>query len=412
MRSWMQIPALALAASTATWLLLALLGTRPASEQSVHELLPQASPLVSVSTVPLQSSMRIDRTSQSPKISLHGRNLVLAGDSNDERFFRFFCRRLTGIFDSIQYISEIVSPLAGEYHGRIRWPGAARIMACHDSGRNISAIFLFHQGLYSLPPQPEWYAGFAKRRLQSHYLAVEGKQRIIPTTDQALFIWPQVVRQLLPQRENILLFQSSMWDSFAVLEGITGTRVSQMTEAHEQMTVAARLSRRNLTDWGWLDRAAASLSAFRQGFQENGLEVAAVLWRTNANCPQRVSEGSAIAIPLNGLYAEAVQEARGRLNITCTADLLKHFDVQRPDQCDKHHVTTPGHEAYWIALSDCVLLPEITEIGPPFLPLSQLVRRSSSCYANYYKPELLILNGACHVCTSAFSIRRFVESCH
>ena len=293
------------------------------------------------------------------KIRLERRNLIIAGDSNDERFFRYFCRRLTGIFDSILYTDKIVNPV-GEYHGRITWPGMARIMTCHDPQRNISAAMIFHQGLYSIPPQPGWYFDFAKRRMHTHYPGSEGRQGIIPVTDQARYIWPQVVLQLLPKRENILLLQSSMWDSFAVLEGITGSRVSQMTEAQQQMTVAAKITAANLTDWGWLDRATQTWSSWQQGFQESGLAVVARLWRTNPNCPRLVSEGSAIAVPLNDLHSEAVKEAVWKEPWlgTCIVDLQKHFDVQSASQCDKHHFTKEGWQAYWEALSECIEMPQ------------------------------------------------------
>ena len=274
---------------------------------------------VDATAIVASSSLRANGMLSTPHaatISLYGKNLIIAGDSNDERFFLYFCRRLTGNFHSIQYTTQIINPVAGEYHGRIGWPAMTSIMTCHDRAKNTSAVFLFHNGLFSLPPQPEWYLDFAKRRMSTHYPAIQAKARIIPTTELARYIWPQVVLQLLPVRENVLLLQSSMWDSFAVLESITGSRVSQMTEKLQHRTLEARISARNLTDWGWLDRAGETLTlvleqnfsfslvaflgdcrhcnfcqgfqeqprtAFREGFAHAGLVVAAQLWRTNPN---------------------------------------------------------------------------------------------------------------------------------
>ena len=301
-------------------------------------------------------------------ISLIGRNLVIAGDSNDERFFLYFCRRLTGEFNSILHTTELVNPVASEYHGKIRWPTMASVMTCHDRRRNISAAFVFHQGLYSIPPQPTWYLDFAHRRMRTHYPNAEGKRGILPITDQARWIWPQVVLQLLPKRENILLLQSSMWDSVAVLEGVVGTRVSLMREAQDNMTVevGAHISAANLSTWGWLTRAEDVWSALLQGFQENGLEVVARLWRTNPDCPRLVREGSAILNPLSRLYAEAVKDARaswaGAWSDACIVDLRGYYVTPSPSQCDRHF-TKQGWEAYWTALSDCMQLPTETEKG-------------------------------------------------
>lgn len=354
MRLGVQIP---VCASITSLTLVALWTTKSASlteQPRLPRLQPQEQPLLKQS-----GSSR----------SLMGRNLVLAGDSNDERFFRYFCRRLTGEFDSILTTTEIVNPVASEYHGKIRWPTMASVMTCHDRRRNISAAFVFHQGLYSIPPQPTWYLDFAHRRMHTHYPNAERKRGILPITDQARWIWPQVVLQLLPKRENILLLQSSMWDSMAVLEGVVGTRVSLMTEAHENMTVeaGAHISATNLSTWGWLSRAEDVWSALLQGFQENGLDVVARLWRTNPDCPRLVHEGSAILNPLSRLYAEAVKDAQaasaGAWLDTCIVDIRGYYLAPSPSQCDLHHFTKQGWEAYWTALSDCMQMPTDTGKG-------------------------------------------------
>ena len=71
-------------------------------------------------------------------------------------------------------------------------------------------MFLFHQGVYSLPPQPNWFLEFVQRRLGTHGIGVRGKARVIPTTDLARDIWPEAIQQNLPLRPMVLLIQSSM----------------------------------------------------------------------------------------------------------------------------------------------------------------------------------------------------------
>ncbi|CAE6916436.1 unnamed protein product [Symbiodinium sp. CCMP2592] len=291
-------------------------------------------------------------------ISLRGKNLILAGDSNDRNFFHMLCYYATGKSDQVQYIRKL-EIASGEYAGRITWATEAATMTCHDRSRNASLMFLFHQGVYSLPPQPDWFLEFVQRRLGTHGIGVRGKARVIPTTDLARDIWPEAIQQNLPMRPMVLLIQSSMWDSFPVLEKIIGTRVSQMTDEGEAKIKRAIFCEENLTEWGWLGRAEQILSAFEGGLRERGWQVSSKLWRTNPNCPALPKQGSVVANPLSELYADAVKHAilaGGAWSNVCLVDWRGHLRIDDASQCDHHHYTKAGYMEYLDALGDCLLL--------------------------------------------------------
>lgn len=291
-------------------------------------------------------------------ISLRGKNLILAGDSNDRNFFHLLCHYATGKSDQVQYIRKL-EIASGEYSGLITWPTEAATMTCHDRSRNASLMFLFHQGVYSLPPQPDWFLEFVQRRLGTHGIGVRGKARVVPTTDLARNIWPEAIQQNLLIRPMILLLQSSMWDSFPVLEKIIGTRVSQMTDAGEAKIKRAVFCKENLTEWGWMGRAEQIVSAFEAGLRERGWQVSSKLWRTNPNCPALPKQGSVVANPLSELYADAVKHAilaGGAWSDVCLVDWRGHLRIHDPSQCDHHHYTKAGYMEYLDALGDCLLL--------------------------------------------------------
>ena len=83
-------------------------------------------------------------------MALDGTNLVIAGDSNDQRFFVLFCRRLTGRFDPITYLGTF-NLTGGPLNGSAFFPEQSRPAYCHDERRNCSVIFFFHYGLFSAP---------------------------------------------------------------------------------------------------------------------------------------------------------------------------------------------------------------------------------------------------------------------
>ena len=80
----------------------------------------------------------------------------------------------------------------------------------------------------------------------THFLGVRGKAIIISSTDLAHFIWPALIRQHLPSRPLLVLAQSSMWDSMAVLESVIGKRVSQMSDLDLQKLMTLSFSRDEL----------------------------------------------------------------------------------------------------------------------------------------------------------------------
>ncbi|CAK9062822.1 unnamed protein product [Durusdinium trenchii] len=296
--------------------------------------------------------------------TLQGKNLILAGDSNDRQFFRFLCQHLTGRFDGVLVVDKMTNEEPGEYRGRLTWPEQAKTLVCHDEARNASVVFLFHYGLFSLPPQPPWYLDFAKRRMGTHFLGIQGKAKIVPSTDLAKFIWPQIIQQHLPSRPLLLLVQSSMWDAFAVLESLTGKRVSQMNKLDVQTLYSVVFSHENLTHWGWLQRASEFIGMILEGVHSQGM-LATVLWRTNPNCPALPEEGSVTANALSGLFADAVRaeilQGSAPWGEICLVDWRKNLEIHSPKQCDKHHYTKEGYAAYLSSLKGCVLISPLAE---------------------------------------------------
>ena len=305
------------------------------------------------------------------RVLLQGKNLILMGDSNDRQFFTILCHRLTGRMDRVHVVDKV--NCSGEYQGQVTWPEGSKTLICDDEAHNSSVMFLFHYGLFSLPPQPAWYVDFAKRRMGSHFLGVRGKSRMVSSTDLASYIWPEVIARHLPKRPAILLVQSSMWDAFAVLEGLTGKRVSQMTEKDIAVTNVS-FSEANLSAWHWMQRASEFLRSVEQA-QEN---VAKLLWRTNPNCPFKAVEGSVVANALSELFAEVVRkEIQQGWRDVCLVDWRSHLEITSPKQCDKHHYTKEGYNAYLHALSRCISIPE-KPLKPHLKSLESLRRVASA----------------------------------
>ena len=290
--------------------------------------------------------------------SLQDKNLILAGDSNDRHFFHMLCQHLTGRFDGVLRVDKLINEEEGEYQGQLTWPEDAKTLICHDEARNASVMFLFHYGLFSLFPQPSWYLDFAKRRMGTHFLGIRGKAKVVPSTDLARFIWPQVIHQHLPKRPLLMLVQSSMWDAFAVLEGLIGKRVSQMNEIDVQKQLSATFDQENLTEWRWIQRASEFLLTIQEG-----LRAKALLWRTNPNCPALPKDGSVVANALSDLFAKAVRGEMKQMSLPwgemCLVDWRKNLEILSPKQCDKHHYTKEGYAAYLSSLKECVAIAPV-----------------------------------------------------
>lgn len=304
-------------------------------------------------------------------VSLRNKNLILAGDSNDQRFFQALCRNLTGIFDPFKYINQVQIPRNGSNSGnisRVRWPEASKVGLCHDIQRNASVLFLFHFGLFSLHPQPAWYRTFAQMRAATHLPAIEPRgprpkwaPGALPSTDLARWVWPEVASQHLPARPIILLAHSSLWDGMPVLEKIVGKRVSMMNDSEAEKQLTAHISDTNLTEWGWLERASAFIASFREGLGAKGLDVTSLVWRTNPNCPVLLKQGAVIVSNFSKLSAEAVrkevaQAERSPWSECCLVDWRKHLEIHNESQCDHHHYSKAGYAVLISVLNECVSL--------------------------------------------------------
>ena len=241
------------------------------------------------------------------------------------------------------YVREI-DISSGDFNGSIFWPEAARTKFCHDEERNVSVIFFFHYGLFSILPQSHWYLDFAKRRAETHYPLLRRHRWMAPSTDLAKLVWPDLIAQLLPKRPLILLSQSSLWDGMAILENLVQMRVSQMKDSDAQKQFAAvDYLAANLSDWRWLERASEFLRFFEDGLQARGFSVASSLWRNNPNCPAHLLQGSVLMKRLNGHLAEVIAEETRKghepWSQICLVDWRKHLEIHRPEQCDTHHFT-------------------------------------------------------------------------
>lgn len=296
-------------------------------------------------------------------VSLRNRNLILAGDSNDQRFFQALCRNLTGTFDPFKYINQVQIFGNGSNISRVRWPQASEVGLCHDTKRNASVLFLFHFGLFSLHPQPAWYRTFAQMRAATHLPAIEPRPKqpgALPSTDLARWVWPEVALQHLPARPIILFAHSSLWDGMPVLEKIVGKRVSMMNDSEAEKQLTANISETNLTEWGWLERASAFIASFREGLGAKGLEVTSLVWRTNPNCPVLLKQGAVIVSNFSKLSAEVVRKEvaseRSPWSECCLVDWRKHLEIHNESQCDHHHYSKAGYAVLISVLNDCVSL--------------------------------------------------------
>eukprot|EP00435_Cladocopium_sp_Y103_P030756 s3789_g7.t1 len=296
-------------------------------------------------------------------VSLRNKNLIVAGDSNDQRFFRALCRNLTGIFDPVKYIKEVQIPSNGGNFSRVRWPESSQVGLCHDIRRNASVLFLFHFGVFSLHPQTTWYRTFVQKRAKTHLPAIEPSLKqpgAVPSTDLARWVWPEVVSQHLPTRPIILLAHSSLWDGIPVVEDIVGKSVVQMNDSEAEKQFTAHISETNLTDWGWLERASAFIAALREGLSAKGFDIASLVWRTNPNCPVLLRQGAVIVRNFSELSAEAVRTevAAGRppWSECCLVDWRKHLEIHSESQCDHQHYGQAGYAVLISVLNECVSL--------------------------------------------------------
>ena len=95
---------------------------------------------------------------------------------------------------------------------------------------------------------------------------------MVSSLDLAHFVWPEVIQRHLPNRPLLVLLQSSLWDSVAVVEKMVGKRISQMSEAEAQLQSTETLSEL-ISEWKWLQRAEDFIRAAREGLVRRGRKI-------------------------------------------------------------------------------------------------------------------------------------------
>jgi len=266
--------------------------------------------------------------------ALTGRNLIVAGDSNDRLFFTLFCSTFHA---RPAYIGQPLqmSPTSPYGEANVTFPHESATRVCHIRKFNASVIFFFHFGLMGESPEPPWHAESMRLRTLTHLAKIGETHLMIPVTDLVRFLWPLTVNKHLPKRPLIFLTQSSLWDSVCFdSEG-----------SHDNKTA---LTMRDLRGWRWLDRAARYLNAVLQ----SSLGVERILWRTNPDCP--VDNG--IVKSTSGLQSTEIK----RLQVTGSmkfdiVDWRGNYVVQDASSCKGIHYTRDGYEAYAKSLAEVLV---------------------------------------------------------
>jgi hypothetical protein len=207
----------------------------------------------------------IGERSEKLPTALIGRNLIIAGDSNDGRFFEYFCRAHSS--SATEEVTQSSTSLESPYgEALVSFPNYSNIRYCHIPQHNASVMYFFHFGLMGESPEPPWHTECTKKREYSHLAQIGEDRLMIPATNLAKFVWPRTVDDHLPKRPVIFLTQSSLWDSVCFKESKPET---------------SEVTRQELYEWGWGDR----VESFLKAVHDSSLGVERILWRTNPNCP-------------------------------------------------------------------------------------------------------------------------------
>jgi hypothetical protein len=263
--------------------------------------------------------------------SLSGRNLIIAGDSNDRNFFAVLCAAGGHKPVDVPSLGMVsTSPYGDE---SMHFPPESSSKVCHVTERNASILFLFHFGVSSEAPEPGWHADCLLNR-PNHMPQIGKVGKHVSSSDLAKFLWPKVVADHLPKRPSIFMTQSSLWDGVCYRD----SKQQTMLETNQAQAL----------DWlkslGWRNRVGSYL---RAAVVYSGLQFERILWRTNPNCPFRDAFLNSVTEAQSKEIFKLQAEFPFNLSIV---DLRGHFATNSQRQCtvgsDRNgvHFSNDGHK--------------------------------------------------------------------
>lgn len=292
--------------------------------------------------------------------SLRGRNLVIAGDSNDRLAFVTLCNMYEARLEEVEDLWD-------EGHHKLtfqNFPSDTRLQLCHLSDHNMTAMFFFHFGVMSIDPQPPWHSESLQQErwrflphLHNDSLAPGARESenmrkhsvVHSSVDLARTWWPRAVADHAPKRPIVFMAQSSLWDSILAQNFLERHRrnVSVMELRTGDPGRPSDAPNHGAAPWGWLDHATTFLEAVR----ESGLPLERVCWRTNSNCPPET-----FVDEMSGLQAKdaraAIAAKQGPWADTCLIDWRQEYHVAKGEErkCTLYknqHYKEAGYVRLW-----------------------------------------------------------------
>mmetsp|Transcript_56381 Transcript_56381/g.160051 ORF Transcript_56381/g.160051 Transcript_56381/m.160051 type:complete len:308 (+) Transcript_56381:201-1124(+) len=274
---------------------------------------------------------------------LHGRMLVMIGDSND----RFAIDALCSVYNgSISYISQFFKndgsvPLNSSNEGT-----DTRMHICNFEAHKFTAVSLFHFGVMSMKGQPDWHAESLQGARSRFLHLLENGTRVHATDDLIKLWYPRAIADIALSRPTVVVAQSSLWDSCLLHEYLA---------RHKQSLSAAEAW--SMMD-GWIDFS----TAFIKSISDSGIPFKQMCWRTNPNCPldDHFYDG------ISNLQAQEVrQKIAGRQGLwadVCLIDWRAAVHVEDPENCvagGSLHYRTQEYSKLWETAWEAISLRSV-----------------------------------------------------
>lgn len=282
--------------------------------------------------------------------ALRGKNVLIAGDSNDRNFVTSVCKWMG---DQGLHV-ELVNVKAFHISNRSAdLPELVQPRICHVKTLNASIVSAFHYGVATIAPASGLHKKFAEacNHLPYHKVVQNFERVHAPIFVSSDYIskelWPALVRDHLPRRPLHVVAQSSIWDSVpVVLDALKRKKHPGLASSPEEPEFAHAF----MANYNWTDKASIFIAAIRRS-----LDATQIIWRTTAGCPfgnpiSKVSQLQRKAI------AEKITSGESPWEGVQLLDWAAHFDVKGGHSCDSKTERGVHYrpEGYWALFEQLV----------------------------------------------------------
>jgi len=274
----------------------------------------------------------INNTKSLPE-TWRGKRLVFIGDSNDRTLSDW-------LFSQMGVQHKGTESTINTLNGGLILNGLGAITEKTYDDRDFVINYVWHGGVMSIPPQPDWHA----RQLQSAPWRVdiipkwENGTKVLSSSTIALAALQHLAQT--DKRPMIVVLQSSLWDSVRASEAIWASNMKRPKHSKFEKRMA-------FERWNWLGKASEFVRAVQSVEKTSRIEQ--IYWRTTANCPYIPGQRDSRNKWINSVTEKQAAAIRNAMSQRVPPwDNIKLIDWRRDyiaTQCEGVHYTSEGYEA-------------------------------------------------------------------